>query len=74
MNWKEYWHNWSQKLFTQLISIKVWVIVITTILVITQVIADGVYATIIVCVLGIKGAYTVAGIVKDKITKLERGD
>ena len=74
MNWKTYWTNWLQKLITQLISVKVWVIMISTILVIAKIITPTIYSTIIITVIGIKGAYTVAGIAKNKIDKLERGD
>jgi len=73
MTWKNYMTYWIRKLLTQLISIKVWLMAAATILVIKNIITPATYTTIVTTVIAIKGAYTVAGVVRDKIT-VEKGE
>lgn len=66
MNWKLFWNGFLQKLITQLISIKVWVMAALFLFVGFQLITPAIFATVMGTVLGIKGAYAVAGILKNK--------
>lgn len=63
------WDGWWQKLFAQMISIKVWVIVIITTLLITGNIDSGHFATILTVVMGLKGAFAVADVWRRNGTK-----
>jgi len=60
-----YWDAWLQKLFVQLISIKVLALVATTILCVLHYISDTTLATVFGIIFGIKGAFTVADIIKN---------
>jgi len=71
MEWKIFWHNWLQKLITQFISVKVWILTATFVFVSAGFITPGVFSAVILGVIGIKGAFTIADIIKNK-SVLER--
>jgi len=58
------WDMWFQKLFGQLISVKLWVMALITILLVMGFITNAQFATIIGVVMGLKGAFSVADVWK----------
>lgn len=62
----KYWDLWLQKLFAQLISIKVWILALITILLLTAVITNTQFITILGIVMGLKGAFSVAEVWQKK--------
>lgn len=56
----KFWDLWFQKLFAQLISVKVWVLALITILLITELITATVFGTLFGIIMGFKGAFQVA--------------
>lgn len=63
------WDGWWQKLFAQMISIKVWVLVTITILLFIGKIDSGHFTTVLTVVMGLKGAFAVADVWRRNGTK-----
>lgn len=63
------WDGWLQKLFAQIISVKIWVIAIITFLLYIGKIDSGHFTTILTVVMGLKGAFAVADVWKRNGTK-----
>ena len=66
MNWSEFWKGFLQKILTQLVSIKVWILAASFIFVGLELITVAAFTAIVSLILGIKGAYYIADVVKDK--------
>lgn len=64
----EKWDQWFQKLFSQFISVKVWVILISVFLVLNGNITGGEFTTIISIIMGVKGGFAIADVWKKKGT------
>ena len=62
MDWSVFWKSWWQKFLTQLISIKVWVLLAAFIFVALKLITIAAFTTIVSLILGVKGAYYIAGV------------
>ena len=62
----EYWDLWFQKLFAQLISVKIWIIALITILLYMNKITNTQFATILGVIMGLKGTFQVAQVWKKK--------
>ena len=62
MEWSVFWKSWWQKFLTQLISIKVWVLLAAFIFVALKLISIVAFTTVVSLILGVKGAYYIAGV------------
>lgn len=62
----KYWDLWLQKLFAQMISIKVWIIALITILLKLALITNIQFASILGIIMALKGAFSVADVWKKK--------
>lgn len=60
----KYWDMWLQKLFAQLISVKLWIIALITILLATALITNIQFASILGIIMALKGAFSVANVWK----------
>jgi hypothetical protein len=58
------WDIWLQKLFGQLISVKIWIIALITILLSVSLITSTQFAAILGIVMGMKGIFSVADVWK----------
>lgn len=58
----KYWDQWFQKLFAQLISVKLWIITLITILLCTSLITNIQFASILGIIVALKGAFQTAGV------------
>ncbi|KKN59921.1 hypothetical protein LCGC14_0537460 [marine sediment metagenome] len=63
-----YWDQWLQKLFSQSISIKVWIITLITILLCYGLITSIQFASILGIITGMKGVFSAADVWKRKGT------
>jgi len=61
-NW--FWDIWFMKLFSQAISIKNWVMALSTVLLVTGFITSGEFITLFTIIMGIRGASQFVGSVK----------
>jgi len=64
ISWK-FWDNWLQKLFVQLISVKVWSLVATVVLCVYGFINGANLAVVFGVIFGAKGAFQVANVIKN---------
>ena len=64
ISWK-FWDNWLQKLFVQVISIKVLALAVTVILCIYEFITGANLAAVFGVIFGAKGAFQVANVIKN---------
>jgi hypothetical protein len=64
ISWK-FWDGWLQKLFVQLISVKVMALVATVILCVYGFINGGNLAVVFGVIFGAKGAFQVANVIKN---------
>ena len=55
-----FWDLWFQKLFAQIISVKIWIIALITILLSTGLITNIQFASILGIIMGLKGTFQVA--------------
>ena len=60
----KFWDKWFQKLFAQIISVKIWIIALITILLSTALITNVQFAAILGIVMGLKGTFQVADVWK----------
>jgi hypothetical protein len=58
------WDEWLQKIFAQIISVKVWVIAILTILLWYDKINGGEFTTMLTMIMGLKGAFAIVDVWK----------
>ncbi len=58
----KYWDQWFQKLFAQIISVKLWIITLITILLCTGLITNIQFASILGIIVALKGAFQTAGV------------
>lgn len=58
------WDIWMQKLFSQMISVKIWIIALITVLLSTSLITSIQFAAILGIVMGMKGVFSVADVWK----------
>ena len=58
------WDLWCQKLFAQIISVKIWIITLITVLLVTKHITNIQFAAILGTVMAFKGAFAVADVWK----------
>lgn len=63
----EFWDLWLQKLFAQLISVKLWIVALITILLSMSLITNVQFASILGIIMAMKGTFQVASVWKDKI-------
>lgn len=63
------WDQWWQKLFAQLISVKLWVITLITYLLLKGYIDGGHYVALLTIIMGLKGVFAVADVWKHNGTK-----
>ncbi len=61
----KFWDVWFQKLFAQVISVKIWIIALITILLATSLISSAQFATILGIIMGLKGTFQVASVWKN---------
>jgi len=59
-----YWDLWFQKLFAQLISVKLWIVALITILLSTALITNVQFASILGIIMALKGSFQVAAVWK----------
>jgi len=59
-----YWDLWFQKFFAQLISVKIWIIMLITILLKMALITNIQFASILGIIMALKGAFSVADVWK----------
>ena len=64
----EMWDKFWQKLVAQLISVKIWVIVLITYLLIDGKIDGGHYVALLTVIMGLKGVFAVADVWQNKGT------
>jgi hypothetical protein len=57
-----FWDAWFQKLFAQIISVKIWVIALITALLAVGLITNVQFASILGIIMGLKGAFQVADV------------
>ncbi len=57
----KYWDSWFQKLFAQIISVKIWIIGLITILLFMDLITNTQFAAILGIIMALKGGFQVAG-------------
>jgi len=62
------WDSWWQKLFAQMISVKLWVIALITYLLMTERIDSGHYVALLTVIMGLKGVFAVADVWKNSGT------
>jgi len=62
---------WFQKLFAQIISVKVWVMVLITVLLVAGIITSVEFASLFGIIMGFKGAFSVAEVWKNTPTEIE---
>jgi hypothetical protein len=62
----ELWDVWLQKLFAQMISVKVWVIILITVLLVCSLISSVEFISVLGIVMGMKGVFNTASVWKDK--------
>jgi len=60
----KYWDLWFQKLFAQFISVKLWIILLITILLQAALITNIQFASILGIIMGLKGTFQVADVWK----------
>lgn len=65
----EIWDSWWQKLFAQIISVKVWVVALLTYLLLKGFIDSGHYVSLLTVIMGLKGVFAVADVWKRKGTE-----
>ncbi|RLI63483.1 MAG: hypothetical protein DRO67_05650 [Candidatus Asgardarchaeum californiense] len=65
----EMWDSWWQKLFAQLISVKVWVVTILVLLLWKGLIDSGHFTAMLTTIMGLKGAFAIADVWKRSGTK-----
>lgn len=58
----KYWDQWFQKLFAQIVSVKLWIITLITILLCTSLITNIQFASILGIIVALKGAFQTAGV------------
>ena len=58
----KYWDQWLQKLFSQVISVKLWIIALITILLKMALITNVQFASILGIIVALKGSFQVAGV------------
>lgn len=58
------WDIWLQKLFAQMISVKIWIIVLIAVLLKAALITNVQFAAILGIIMGMKGAFSVADVWK----------
>lgn len=61
----KFWDAWFKKLFAQFISVKVWVLVLITALLIADFITATIFGTLFSIIMGLKGAFQVAEVWHD---------
>ena len=61
-----YWDIWLQKFFAQMISVKIWIIILITILLSTTLITNMQFASILGIIMALKGSFAVAEVWKNK--------
>lgn len=60
----KYWDLWLQKLFAQMISVKLWIIALITVLLKLALITNIQFASILGIVMALKGSFQIAGVWK----------
>jgi len=60
----KFWDLWFQKLFAQIISVKIWIIALITILLSLSLISNIQFASILGIIMGLKGTFQVADVWK----------
>lgn len=60
----KYWDQWFQKLFAQIVSVKLWIITLITILLYTDLITNMQFASILGIIVAMKGAFQTAAAFK----------
>lgn len=73
----KYWDLWFQKLFAQMISVKIWIIALITVLLTTSLITSIQFASILGIIMAMKGAFQVAGVFRKngsngKVTEMDK--
>ena len=73
----EYWILWFQKVFAQLISVKLWIITLITILLYIGLITNIQFASILGIIMAMKGAFQTAGVFRKngntgKVTEMDK--
>jgi hypothetical protein len=58
----KYWDQWFQKLFAQIISVKLWIIALITVLLYKGLVTDIQFASILGVIMALKGGFQVAGV------------
>lgn len=56
----KFWDLWFQKLFAQIISIKIWVLALITVLLVMEFITATIFGTLFGIIMGLRGAFQVA--------------
>lgn len=67
-----FWDQWFQKLFAQLISVKIWVMALITVLLVAGLITNVQFASILGIIMGLKGAFQTAAVWKENDSVVER--
>ena len=60
----KFWDQWFQKLFAQIISVKLWIVALITILLSSALITSVQFAAILGIIMGLKGTFQVADVWK----------
>lgn len=66
-----YWDMWFQKLFAQLISVKIWIMALITVLLAVGLITSIEFASLFGVIMGLKGAFNLAEVWKSSPSELE---
>jgi len=69
----EFWDLWLQKLFAQIISVKLWVMALITVLLMLNAITNIQFAALFGIIMGLKGTFQVASVWKDKTGNVRYG-
>jgi len=69
----KFWDMWLQKLFAQIISVKVWVMTLITILLVVGLLTSIQFASIIGIIMGLKGTFRVAEVWRNDFDEIESG-
>ena len=64
----KFWDSWLQKLLSQMISVKLWIIVLITVLLGIGLITNIQFAAILGIIMGMKGVFSAASVWKNKDT------
>ena len=67
----KFWDMWFQKLFAQVISVKIWVMILITILLGLGLITNMQFASILGIIMGLKGTFSVAEVWRNNREEIE---